>query len=74
MSAVMEEPRIRTAPTNLLWPGQRNVAVVFNIAYEAWSPGQSSGVGPMGNPYRRACSTQMPTATAATARMRAFTA
>lgn len=50
MSAKIEGPRIRNAPANLLWPGQRNVAVVFNIAYEAWSAGRTSGVGPMGNP------------------------
>lgn len=38
------------APANLRWPGGRHVAVVFNIAYEAWSEGATSGVGPMGNP------------------------
>lgn len=32
------------------WPGDRNVAVVFNIAYEAWPEGATSGIGPMGNP------------------------
>jgi peptidoglycan/xylan/chitin deacetylase (PgdA/CDA1 family) len=32
------------------WPGDRNVAVVFNIAYEAWPDGATSGIGPMGNP------------------------
>ena len=34
----------------LRWPGGRNVAVVLNVAYEAWSEGAVSGVGPMGNP------------------------
>lgn len=38
------------APASLRWPGGRHVAVVFNIAYEAWSEGATSGVGPMGNP------------------------
>jgi peptidoglycan/xylan/chitin deacetylase (PgdA/CDA1 family) len=36
--------------TGLRWPGGRNVAVVLNVAYEAWSEGSVSGVGPMGNP------------------------
>lgn len=33
----------------LCWPGGRQIAVVFNLAYEMWSPGATSGVGPMGN-------------------------
>jgi peptidoglycan/xylan/chitin deacetylase (PgdA/CDA1 family) len=32
------------------WPGGRKAAVVFNIAYEAWSDGVAPGLGPMGNP------------------------
>jgi peptidoglycan/xylan/chitin deacetylase (PgdA/CDA1 family) len=32
------------------WPGGRHVAVVFNVAYEAWSDGKPPGIGPMGNP------------------------
>lgn len=32
------------------WPGGRHVAVVFNVAYEAWSDGKAPGLGPMGNP------------------------
>ena len=36
-----------------LWPGGKSVAVVFNIAFEAWSPGKSPGIGPMGNPLQR---------------------
>ena len=39
-----------TTATGLRWPGGRNVAVVLNVAYEAWSDGGVSGVGPMGNP------------------------
>jgi len=31
------------------WPGGKRVAVIFNIAYEAWSEGQAPGIGPMGN-------------------------
>ena len=36
-------------PKDLRWPGNRRIAVVFNLAYEMWSPGATSGVGPMGN-------------------------
>lgn len=32
------------------WPDDRRVAVVFNVAYEAWSDGKPPGIGPMGNP------------------------
>lgn len=32
------------------WPGGRKVAVVINVAYEAWSDGKAPGIGPMGNP------------------------
>ena len=42
--------KIIPAPANFRWPGGRHVAVVFNVAYEAWSEGAVSGVGPMGNP------------------------
>lgn len=46
----MSEPyRIRRAGPNFRWPRGVQVAVVFNIAYEAWSPGQAPGIGPMGN-------------------------
>ncbi|MFM9882266.1 MAG: polysaccharide deacetylase family protein [Burkholderiales bacterium] len=31
------------------WPGGRRVAIVFNLAYEAWSDGKAPGIGPMGN-------------------------
>lgn len=40
------------APRDLRWPGDRHIAVVFNIAYEMWSPGTTSSVGPMGNMLR----------------------
>lgn len=36
--------------SRLRWPGGRHVAVVLNVAYEVWSEGQVSAVGPMGNP------------------------
>jgi peptidoglycan/xylan/chitin deacetylase (PgdA/CDA1 family) len=50
MVAVQAEPRIRHFPQNLRWPGGSHVAVVFNLAYEAWSDGNAPGIGPMGNP------------------------
>ena len=31
------------------WPEGKRVAIIFNIAYEAWSDGQAPGIGPMGN-------------------------
>lgn len=34
------------------WPGGERVGIVFNIAYEGWSPGQVPGIGPMGNPLK----------------------
>jgi peptidoglycan/xylan/chitin deacetylase (PgdA/CDA1 family) len=50
MSALQAEPRVRHFSQDLRWPGGRHVAVVFNIAYEAWSDGKAPGLGPMGNP------------------------
>ena len=42
--------RARRLGADFRWPGGRHVAVVFNLAFEAWSDGKSPGVGPMGNP------------------------
>jgi peptidoglycan/xylan/chitin deacetylase (PgdA/CDA1 family) len=42
--------RVVRAGENFRWPGRRRVAVVLNVAYEAWSDGKAPGVGPMGNP------------------------
>jgi peptidoglycan/xylan/chitin deacetylase (PgdA/CDA1 family) len=50
MVAVQAEPRIRQFSQDLRWPGGSHVAVVFNVAYEAWSDGKAPGIGPMGNP------------------------
>ena len=33
-----------------LWPGGKRIAVVFNVAFEAWSDGKAPGISPMGNP------------------------
>lgn len=38
-----------SAPKDFLWPDGRRIAIVLNIAYEMWTPGATSGVGPMGN-------------------------
>jgi peptidoglycan/xylan/chitin deacetylase (PgdA/CDA1 family) len=45
----MHEPHITRLPDTFRWPGGRRLAVIFNIAYEAWSDGQAPGIGPMGN-------------------------
>lgn len=44
----MQEKTIRLND-QFRWPGGHRVAVIFNIAYEAWSDGQAPGIGPMGN-------------------------
>jgi len=41
--------RVRRATDAFRWPGDKRVALVFNIAYEAWSDGEAPGIGPMGN-------------------------
>jgi peptidoglycan/xylan/chitin deacetylase (PgdA/CDA1 family) len=42
-------PRIIRPGPGFKWPDGRRVAIIFNIAYEAFSDGKTSGVGPMGN-------------------------
>ena len=32
------------------WPGEKPIAVLFNICLEAWSDGVAPGISPMGNP------------------------
>ena len=44
-----DHPVITRLSDDFRWPGGRRVAVIFNIAYEAWSDGQAPGIGPMGN-------------------------
>ena len=44
----MQENTIRLND-HFRWPGGQRVAIIFNIAYEAWSDGQAPGIGPMGN-------------------------
>ena len=43
-------PRIIPTKKDFRWPGGRHVAIIFNLAYEAWSDGKAPGIGPMGNP------------------------
>jgi len=50
MELSQNSPRVRRSPNGMRWPGDRNVAVVLNIAYEMWTDDSASGVGPMGNP------------------------
>ena len=46
----MPETTFDTEPlSDLVWPDGRRIAVVFNLAYEMWTEGVTSGVGPMGN-------------------------
>ena len=44
--------KIRRAPRGMRWPGDRHLAVVFNVAFEAWTEQGASAIGPMGNPLR----------------------
>jgi peptidoglycan/xylan/chitin deacetylase (PgdA/CDA1 family) len=34
------------------FPNGARTGIIFNIAYEGWSPGQVPGIGPMGNPLK----------------------
>jgi hypothetical protein len=52
MSGASDEFVVRRLPPEFRFPGGRRVAVVFNIAYEAWSDGVAPGIGPMGNVLR----------------------
>ena len=35
---------------NKMWPGNKRIAVIFNVCLEAWSDGKAPGISPMGNP------------------------
>jgi peptidoglycan/xylan/chitin deacetylase (PgdA/CDA1 family) len=48
MSSTSSSTALR-ADENFRFPGGARVGIVFNIAYEGWSPGQVPGIGPMGN-------------------------
>lgn len=49
MSDRKNVPAVRPVPAGFTWPEGKRIAVVFNVAYEMWSDGATSGVGPMGN-------------------------
>jgi peptidoglycan/xylan/chitin deacetylase (PgdA/CDA1 family) len=36
--------------STLCWPGNKRIAVCFNVCLEAWSDGKAPGISPMGNP------------------------
>ncbi|SEH69595.1 polysaccharide deacetylase family protein [Tardiphaga sp. OK245] len=41
--------RVQRATSDFRWPNGARIGIVFNLAYEAWSPGKAPGIGPMGN-------------------------
>ncbi len=49
MAPAQVESNITRLADDFRWPGGKRVAVIFNIAYEAWSDGEAPGIGPMGN-------------------------
>ncbi len=50
MSGLPTRPaRILRANDKFHWPQEKRLAIVFNIAFEAWSDGEYPGIGPMGN-------------------------
>ena len=49
MSQVVPAGRVMRAGPMFQWPQGKRIALVFNIAYEAWSHGEAPGIGPMGN-------------------------
>ena len=50
LDVVARGARVRRLGREFRWPDDRRVAVVFNVAYEAWSDGKPPGISPMGNP------------------------
>ena len=50
MDIVARGASVKRLPRDYRWPGGRQVAIVFNVAFEGWSEGKAPGVGPMGNP------------------------
>ncbi len=39
-------------PANFRWPGGKRIAVIFRVAFEAWSDDHWPGISPMGNPLK----------------------
>lgn len=49
MSSVYKPENVIRLGKDFVWPGDKKVAVVIDVAYECWSDGSYSGIGPMGN-------------------------
>ena len=45
-------PAIKRLNPTFRWPNGARVGIIFNVAYEGWSEGQTPGIGPMGNPLK----------------------
>jgi len=49
MRSVYKPENVVRLGKDFIWPGDKKVAVVIDVAYECWSDGSYSGIGPMGN-------------------------
>jgi peptidoglycan/xylan/chitin deacetylase (PgdA/CDA1 family) len=49
---ISSERSVKRANTTFRWPNGARVGIIFNVAYEGWSEGQTPGIGPMGNPLK----------------------
>ena len=49
MSSMYRPDNLQRLGSDFRWKGGKKVAVIVDIAYECWSDGFHSGVGPMGN-------------------------
>lgn len=48
----VSRPRLKCLGGSFRWPNGARVGIIFNVAYEGWSDGQTPGIGPMGNPLK----------------------
>ncbi len=46
----MPESQTLKVAADFRWPQGHSIAIMINVAYEAWSEGKAPGIGPMGNP------------------------
>jgi len=49
MSSVYKPLNVTRLGKDFKWPNNKKTAVVIDVAYECWSDGAYSGIGPMGN-------------------------
>ena len=49
---ITSEPVTKRLDRTFRWPNGARVGIIFNVAYEDWSDGQTPGIGPMGNPLK----------------------